>query len=202
MHTIAGLTVAGSGLGSLTIDAITSRARAFHDPSGFHATTATTVGGISFTPPAGPAQTFPAPTPDQPVEIPGLATIYVGRTGPARARTGPWPTPSRCGSTWSRPGPRSGSPTPTPTSTGAAYGVFGGHSAATRVVEAADALAHSGPNPLSVMPCQGTYGTTHRQALAHLDLGGQLVVRGLASQQQASQTPARRTATSGARSPG
>jgi hypothetical protein len=188
MHTIAGLTVAGSGLGSVTIDAITSRARAYHDPSGFHATTATTVGGISFTPPAGPAQTFAAPAPGQPVQIPGLATIYVGRTGSSHGPHG-----SVADAFALRV-----DVVPTGTSVrlahahadlheGLTYGVFGGHSDATRVVEAADALAHSGPNPLSVMPCQGTYGTTRRKAIARLDLGGQVVVRGLASQQQASQ---------------
>ena len=56
---------------------------------------------------------------------------------------------------------------------------------------ALDGTAESGPNPLSLMPCQGTYGPVHRQALAHLDLGGQLVVRGATASERASQTAAR-----------
>ncbi len=188
-HTIAGLTVAQSGLGSVTVDAIASRARAYHDSSGFHATAVTTVDGIRFTPPAGPAQTFPAPTPGQPVQIPGLATISVGRTGTSHGTHG-----SVADALALRV-----DVIPTSTSVrlarahadlhdGLTYGVFGGHSNATRVVQAANSLAHSGPNPLSLMPCQGTYGARRRKAIASLDLGGQLVVKGLTSQQEASQS--------------
>jgi hypothetical protein len=188
-HTIASLTVAQSGLGTLTIDAITSKARAFHDGSGFHAATATDLGGITFTPPVGPSQTFPAPTPSQPVEVPGLATISLGRSVTSRGTHG-----SRADAL-----ALSIHVVPTDTSVkvahahadlhgGMTYGAFHGHSNATRVVHALTTLAHSGPNPLTIMPCQGTYGSVRRKALAHLDLGGLLVVRGLASQDRAAQT--------------
>src|SRR5215218_3469410 len=77
-HKIANLTVAETGLGSLSIRAITSRATAYHDASGFHTKVTTHIGDMAFTPPVGPEQDLPLPTPDQPVTIPGLATIYAG----------------------------------------------------------------------------------------------------------------------------
>jgi hypothetical protein len=66
-------------------------------------------------------------------------------------------------------------------------GIFGGHSAATRVVTAGGDVVRSGPNPLSLMPCQGTGGVTRHRALAALDLGGQVVVKGAASSQRGTQ---------------
>lgn len=189
-HTVASVALASSPLGSLTVDAITSRSRAFHDGHGFHAVTATSVGAITLTPPGGaPAQTFPAPTPDQPVEIPGLATIYAGQSRTSHGATGAVADAYALRV----------DVVPTGTSVRVAHshaeihggllrGVFGGHSAATHVTTALDGTVSSGPQPLTLMPCQGTYGTVHRQALAHLDLGGQLVVRGATSSERASQT--------------
>lgn len=188
IHRIAELTVASGGLGSLTIDAITSRARAFHDAKGFHTATATAIGGITFTPPGGPPQSFPAPTPDQPVQIPGLASIYLGkhrtshdaRGAAAKAfalRVDVIPTSTSVKVAHAR----------AELHAGLTYGVFHGHSNATRVVRALTDVAHGGTDPLSQMPCQGTYGTVQSKALAHLSLGGRLVVRGLSSQQSAEQ---------------
>src|SRR3954452_2548593 len=77
-HDIAKLTVAQSGLGSLSIRAVTSRATAYHAAGGFHTQGATPLRDLVCTPPAGPEQDVPLPTPDQPVTIPGLATIYAG----------------------------------------------------------------------------------------------------------------------------
>lgn len=188
-HRIVNLTLASSGLGSLSIDAITSRSTAYHDRSGFHTATSTTIGTITFTPPTGPEQTFPAPTPDQPLEIPGLASLHVGRhlsrhdAHGAKAeavalRIDVIPTATSVGVAHTRAELHSG----------LTFGIFRGHSNATRVVHALDDLAHSGPNPLTLMPCQGTYGRVHRKALAHANIGGQLVVHGLSSQVSADQT--------------
>jgi hypothetical protein len=188
-HTIAQLALAQSGLGSVTIDAITSRVRAFHDAHGFHTATATAIGGIRFTPPTGPAQSFPAPTPGQPVQIPGLANIYLGTAATSHTLHGavadafalrvdviPTSTSVKLAHTHAE------------LHDGLTYGIFGGHSNATRVVHALNDVVHSGPNPLTLMPCQGTYGATRRKAIATSDLGGQVVVKGLASQERASQT--------------
>lgn len=188
-HRIAALTLASGGLGSLSIEAITSRARAFHDARGFHTATATGIGAIRFTPPAGPPQSFPAPTPDRPVEIPGLATISLGkhhevhdaRNASADAfalRVDVIPTGTSVKVAYSH----------AELHAGLTFGMFRGHSNASRVVHALTTVVHSGPNPLTVMPCQGTYGVPARKAIAGLDLGGQLVVRGLTSGESAAQT--------------
>ncbi len=188
-HRIAELEVASSGLGSLSLQAITSRSTAYHDARGFHTATATAIGGIRFTPPVGPARSFPAPTPDRPVEVPGLATISIGRHhGVHDARNAsadafairvdviPTGTSVKVAHTHAE------------LHSGLTYGVFRGHSNATRVVHALTTVAHSGPNPLTVMPCQGTNGAVARKAIARVDLGDQLVVRGLSSSDRGSQT--------------
>jgi hypothetical protein len=187
-HSIADITLADSSVGSLEIDAITSTARSYHDADGFHSLTSTQIGGITFTPPVGQPQTFPAPTPDQPVAIPGLATIYAGKSRTShnshdssadafalRVDVVPTGTSVRVAHSHSE------------LHDGMTTGIFGGHSAATHVVTAAGDIAKSGPNPLSVMPCQGTYGKVHAKSLARLDLGGQLIVRGASSGESATQ---------------
>lgn len=184
-HSIAEIVLAQSGLGRLSLDAITSRTTAYHDRSGFHASASTHLGGISFTPPVGPAQSFPAPTPDQPITIPGVATVYAGQrvtrhsatsaTADAVAlRVDVVPTGTSVLVAHSR----------TELSSGFTGGIFRGRSAATHVVTAAGDIARSGPNPLSVMPCQGTGGRTQAKSLAAVDLGGQLVVKGATSSER------------------
>lgn len=192
-HSVASVDLASSGLGSLSLAAVTSGARASHDSRGFRAATATSIGAITFTPPGGGApQTFPAPTPDQPVDIPGLATIYAGQSRTSHTSTGAvadayalrvdvTATGSSLRVAHSHAEIHGGLLT----------GVFGGHSAGTHVTTALDDTVTSGPNPLTVMPCQGTYGQVRRQALAHLDLGGQVVVRGATSSERAAQSAAR-----------
>jgi len=191
-HAVASLDLGSSTLGSLSVAAVTSGARAFHDAHGFHAATTTSIGTITFTPPGGAAQTFPAPTPDQPVDIPGLATVYAGQSRTSHTSTGAvadayalridvTATGSSLRVAHSHAEIHGGLLT----------GVFGGHSAGTHVTTALDGTVTSGPNPLTVMPCQGTYGQVRRQALAHLDLGGQVVVRGATSSERAAQSAAR-----------
>ena len=178
-HDIAQLTVAQSGLGSLSIRAITSRATAYHDAGGFHTKVATHVGDLVFTPPTGPEQDVPLPTPDQPVTLPGLATIYAGLHRADRSGNGA----TADGYALRVEVLATGTSVRVAHSHAELYGgvtggVFGGHAAATRVVTAAGDIAKSGPNPLTLLPCQGTYGHTRQKSLASVDLGGQLVVKG------------------------
>lgn len=192
-HTVASLDLGSSVLGSLSVGVVTSSARAFHDSHGFHAATATRIGTITFTPPGGgPTQAFPAPTPDHPVDVPGLATIYAGQSRTSHTSTGAVAdayalridvvaTGSTVRVAHSHAEIHGGLLT----------GVFGGHSSGTHVLTALDGTVKSGPNPLTLMPCQGTYGHVRRHALAHLDLGGQLVVRGATSSQRSAQTASR-----------
>lgn len=188
-HTIAKITLSSSGVGSLTLDAIRSVAKASHDASGFHATTNTSIGSITLKPSGGlPSQSFPAPTPNQPVTVPGLATIYLGKS-----RTTHSAHSALANSLALRIDVvASGSSVRVARShaelgNGLTVGIFSGHSNATRIPQALTKLAHSGPNPLSLMPCVGTGGKLQTKSLASLNLGGQLVVNGLSSSQKSSQ---------------
>jgi hypothetical protein len=187
-HSIAEIVLASSGLGSLSINGIRSTSTASHDRSGFHPATSTQIGSIVFTPPVGPAQSFPAPTPDQPVTVPGLVTINAGKSHTARSATGAVadafalridivPTGSSIRIAHSRAELRSGL-------TG---GIFSGHSAATHVVSAAGGVLEGGRQPLNVMPCQGTYGKAIDKRLATLDLGGQLLTSDASTRSRAVQ---------------
>jgi hypothetical protein len=197
LHRIGRVALIQSVLGSLSINAITARATAYHDASGFHATTTTHLGGLSFTPPVGPSESFPLPTPDQPLTIPGLATIYAGKHVTRQSHTGsladayalrvdviPTGTSIRVAHSHAE------------LNSGMTGGVFKGHSAATHVVTALGDIVKSGPNPLTTMPCQGTYGQPRQKSLASVDLGGQLVVKGASSREQGNQHGTRAWGTS------
>jgi hypothetical protein len=187
-HSIANIVLADAGIGTLSIDSIKSTAVASHNRKGFHATTSTQVGGITFDPVVGPAQTFPAPTPDQPVTIPGLLTIYLGQNR----------TSHGAHSAYADAFALRVEVQATHTSIKVAHahavlhsgftgGLFSGHSDATHVITGANGTVSSGAQPLTKMPCVGTYGKTHRQSLASVDLGGLLVVNDASSQVRGTQ---------------
>lgn len=79
-HALAGITLVETALGSLALGAVTSKARVWHNATGFHSEVDTQVAGIVLTPPAGDPQVIAIPTPGQPVEIPGLLRISAGET--------------------------------------------------------------------------------------------------------------------------
>jgi hypothetical protein len=187
-HDIAQVVLAETPMGTLTLNAVHSLARAFHSSSGFHSTTTTDIGSIVLTAPDGSTRTFPAPAPGRSITIPGVATLSSGdgvttRTGSsAYARTDALvvdvvSTGSRVkvGHTIAQ------------LSGGIRSGIFGGFSAGSRV-SALQAMLRSGYTPLQKMPCQGTKGNLQGKDIAHLDLGGQLVVDGLSTRQRSSQT--------------
>ena len=181
------VTIGAPGLGTLELTAIDSLSHTWHNAKGFHAQTSTSVGGITLVGPGGLAQTQKLPTPNQPLEIPGLAKIEVG-------------------SSVKRVGSESGIAvanalkiTFEPTGTllkvahsssrvldGVKNGTFHGSSAATRVSAAAGNLT-SGPTPLSLMSCRGTGGRLMTKALADVNLGDQVVVQAAQSQQRGTQ---------------
>jgi hypothetical protein len=197
LHQIARVSLVKNALGSLSINAVTSRATASHRSDGFHATTTTHIGGLSFTPPVGPAQSFSLPTPDHPLTIPGLATIYAGQHSTHRSGTHasanayalrvdviPTGTSLRVASSYAE------------LDSGMTGGIFKGRSAATHVVSGLGDIVKSGPNPLSIMPCQGTYGQAREKSLASVHLGGKLVVKGASSREQGNQHGAHAFGTS------
>lgn len=178
-HSIGRVVLAQGQLGSLALTQISSRSKAYHDGSGFHAVTSTDVGGLTFTPAVGQAQSYPAPTPDQPVAIPGVATVYAGQHTTQESRRG------AVADAFALRVDDVASGTTTlvahshaSLTGGFTGGVFRGHSAGTHVVTAGGDIAKSGPNPLNLMGCTGTNGKVHEKSLDETDLGGQLVVTG------------------------
>jgi hypothetical protein len=190
-HRIASLAVVDTPAGSISVTGITSASVASHDATGFHATTTSTVGGITLTPVVGPVQTFEAPTPGNPVSILGLVTFTAGASHMHTSTTGA----AASGSALKVEVTASGSKTVLARSHatiagGVTFGLFDGRSNASRVSAADDSLK-SGPQPLMVMPCQGTGGRVHRRSIAQLGLAGQVVVRGLKSRDRSAQTRTR-----------
>jgi len=182
--TTAEVVLADTPLGSLSIRGVTSLAHAWHDTSGFHAETESSVGKIVLTPPVGDPQVLDLPTPEQPIEIPGLGTIYLGQGVKSVSGAG-----ATARAVALRIDLRSSTGTEVYVArttaqalAGVKYGRFGGYSAGTEV-NALDGTITSGRNPLSLMPCQGTKGQIQGRDDATVDLGGQLVVNGVSSRQ-------------------
>jgi hypothetical protein len=184
---IAKVTIGQMGLGSLELTAIDSLSHTWHDAKGFHAQTSTSVGGIAFVGPDGVAHQQKLPTPNQPLEIPGLAKIEVGSSvkrvsseaaiavaNALKISLVPTGSTLKLAHSSSR------------VLDGVKHGTFHGSSAATRV-SAADGNLTSGPNPLSLMSCRGTDGRLVTKSIADLNLGDQVVVQAAQSQQRGTQ---------------
>lgn len=186
-HSIAEVLLAEGALGSVSIEGVRSMSRAFHTGTSFRTDTDTSIARIIFTPTGGAPQELAVPTPGQPVVVPGLARIAVGNTVSAKILDGvraaadaidirviPSDTRARVAHT------------ATKIQKGAPFGTFGGYSAGTRARGLGETV-RSGRTPLSVMPCKGTKGVELTRAVARVNLGDQLVVRGIDTRQRASQ---------------
>lgn len=184
---IARVVLEDASAGALEITGISSRSRAFFD-NVMQATTRTTVGALTLTPPAGPPQSLPVPTPGQPVEVPGLATISVGTsltregTNSALARAegvkidfAPTQTTLRIG--------RSSAII----ERGVKSGLFRGNSSAARA-QALDEDLQLGQTPLLLMPCRGTDGELRTRSTARLTLGPGVTLRNISARQLGEQT--------------
>lgn len=79
-HALAGITLVETALGSLSLGAVTSTARVWHNATGFHSEVDTQIAGIVLTAPGQDPQVIAIPTPGQPIEIPGLLRITIGET--------------------------------------------------------------------------------------------------------------------------
>lgn len=190
-NTINRVEMTDSPLGTLEINNIVSRSRAYHDGSAFKVATRSSIGSISFTPPGGPAQSYDAPTPGQPVEIPGVATLTVGSTGHkvtahrASVQTDALKIVSTMSGTRTRI-----AHTAAQIHDGLITGVFGGWASGTRG-NSADGNITSGKSPHQVMPCQGTAGKTWSKAIDSTDLSGNLLASGLRTKERGTQNQKR-----------
>jgi hypothetical protein len=178
------LVIAQSGAGSIQIKAITALAHSFHDAKGFHAETTTSVGTIQFVPPGGGApQELEIPTPGNPTEVPGLATITLGKSKKhvdadgAQAQANALIVHKTASGSKSTVGQAKAK-----VLNGVKHGTFHGYSAGSSSLSA-DGNVSNGRTPLSLMPCQSTDGKVTTKKIEHSDLGGGMLATGLQSQQ-------------------
>ncbi|VXC27978.1 choice-of-anchor P family protein [Nocardioides sp. AX2bis] len=179
-ETIADITLIDTPLGSASIKGLTSTARTESRKGKLNASTKIDIGRITFQPAGGlPAQTFPAPSPQQPVTIPGLVTLELGRpltrdngdvakafASSLKVTLIPSNTKVTVGNARAR------------IERGVRTGIFSGFAAGLRGT-AVDDNVKIGRNPLLQMPCVGTKGKLEERALAGVDLGGQVDVGAL-----------------------
>lgn len=185
---IASVVLAESPLGSLSIEAVRSQARAFHDGTRFRARATTDVGRLVLTPAGGEPEVLELPSANQPVEIPGLAVVRVGprgtsvgKTFAAASATGlivrtiPSDTTVTIGSARAR------------ITGGVEELLFRGSSSGLHAT-GLDGAVTKGRTPLSLMPCQGTRGKVQSKAIAEVDLTDAIKVGAVTSAQRTDQT--------------
>jgi hypothetical protein len=188
-HDIAKIVLSESSFGELAIKGLSSFSRAYHDTTGFHATTRTEVASLTYTPTNGSPQVLAIPTPGSPVIVPGVVEIRVGSektrvdSNGAKARADvldvtllPTDTRVRVAHTGAK------------LNRGVKRGLFAGFSAATQV-RALNDLVRSGPQPHTRMPCQGTMGKEKGKDLASVDLSPLLQVGAASTRQMGQQRP-------------
>jgi hypothetical protein len=77
-HRLGGITLVESALGTLSLGAVESTARVWHNATGFHSETDIKVAGIVLTLPGQDPEVVAVPTPGDPFEIPGVVRITLG----------------------------------------------------------------------------------------------------------------------------
>ena len=196
---VARVVLTEGDFGQLEITAINSVAKALHDKGGFGAETETTIGGITFDPTAGDPQTFPAPTPGQPLDIPGVAHIAVGDTKGQERRQASAPRRSRRRHDRLDPERHQG---PDRAHHGQARegvmsGLMAGNSLGARS-SLVGGVIQLGKTPLSVMPCRGTDGQERVKSIASVTLAPGIELRNLTSRQLGAQGRSKSRAPSSA----
>lgn len=189
-HELAGIKLSLGGLASLSIQGLSTTARAYHDATGFHATTDTQLAKIVVTI-AGVPLSLPLPTLNQPITVPGLLRISLGKSvikekgdfASARAKavqidilaTG---TTVKLASSYAE------------ISDNILKGRLSGYANTTRAAVLGD-LVTSGPQVKTLMPCRGTDGKVREKSLVGLSLPGVLTVGAATSRQLGKQTRTR-----------
>jgi hypothetical protein len=182
------IVIGESNLGTLEINAVSTVTKAYHGKDGFKSEVRSRVGAIVFTDPTGTEQEFEAPTPGQPIEIPGLATITVGRHVQQANENGARAAGDALVVDVVATGTRLRVAKVASEINGdVKHGLFGGRSFSVQG-DLLDGNLSIGRNPLSLMPCAGTQGEVVSKSLASLDLGTDARANGLRSRLQSDQT--------------
>lgn len=175
--------------GTVTVEGIQSTSKAFHNGTGFHATTAEKVLDVKFDadgPGYGEPVSLGVPLPGQPIDIPGVATISLGTHNinqgahSASAKSAAvkiyiYATNTTVYLAHSRAN----------ISDGVVEGVFTGNSYGSKI-EALDETLRSKMTPYIVMPCQGTKGNVQTKDVALINPSN-VVLEGLTTAQVADQ---------------
>lgn len=189
-HELAGIKLDLGGLASLSIQGLMTTARAYHDRTGFHATTDTQLAKIVVSI-AGVPLSLPLPTISQPITVPGLVRISLGKSvikekagfASARAKavqidllaTG---STVKLASSYAE------------ISDNILKGRLSGYANTTRAAVLGD-LVTSGPQVKTLMPCRGTDGEVRTKSLLGVQIPGVLSVGAATSRQFGKQTRTR-----------
>jgi hypothetical protein len=176
-HSIARLTLASSGLGSLSITGINSVVEAFHQGKRFGTRVVESdLARINFTI-AGQTTSFPIPAPGETLTIPGLAEISLGKAVRRSSSEGANITANVIDIKVIPLGTRARvAQTNASISSGVKQGVFAGYAAGLEARGLADNLK-VGRTPLTVLPCAGT--SSQLKEIANVDLGPVAQVSGV-----------------------
>ncbi|WP_125037318.1 choice-of-anchor P family protein [Nocardioides sp. LS1] len=186
-NSIEQLTIGDPSAGALELHAVRSDSRAFHDGSGYHSTTVTHVGSLTFTPPGGEPQVLDLPTPDQPVTVPGLATIAIGDARELHDGDGAKASANAVDITVLATGSRFRiAHSAAQIGEGVRSGLFRGYSSSSRN-RGLDDNVTTGKTSYLLMPCQGTGGDLRRKSIAHSTPRSDIEIRNAASRESGTQ---------------
>jgi hypothetical protein len=187
-HRIDKVRLVGSPLGELNLQGIVATSHAWHDATGFHGESSSSLGAIIFEPAVGEPQTFPVPSPGQAVTVPGVAEISLGvgnnKTSADGAATNI--NALRVHSLLTQSTSRIGH-THAAIDDGVKSALYGGSAYATKLTALNDLLTSGRTVPTSV-PCVGTDGDWTDNHANDTDLSGNLLASGLTSRQQSGRT--------------
>jgi hypothetical protein len=187
-HKIAKVTLIDvGGIGTLSLSAIKSNAHAYHDATGYHAETHTSLGKITLTLLGIPVD-FPVPPVGQSITIPGLAEISVGAGTTTVTENGASASASAVTIKFF--------PTDSTIVLASTHASISGHvrsalfegSSTGVTANVLDGTIKVGKTPYLAMPCRGTGGHVRSRDVASVDLGTLGSVGALSTSEYAKKT--------------
>jgi hypothetical protein len=178
---------------SPTINGISSTSRAYHNRTGFHASTRTRVLSVDLDG-TGPTPAVAGPTRGNPIDIPGIATIALGRSSRSHGPNGANAQAEALRITLAVTGQQIFlAHTRATIGRGVKSALFSGRAYGSKA-DLLDGTVASGPTPLIVMPCQGTKGVRHSRSIVFADPVTRVHARALTVSQSADATRSGATA--------